>query len=644
MGVNYVSAQNLSKSYGIKKLFEGLSFGIDQGQKMALIGLNGSGKSTLLKVIAGLESPDKGQVSYRKGIQVGYLAQTPDLPPEKTIGDIVFDPSHPIQQLILSYERLLSKANPSVAEQSELEQVISQIEAQQAWDYEVNIQQILSRLEVNFLDRYFGELSGGQKKRVALAQLLIQRPDLAILDEPTNHLDLDTIEWLEKYLSSSKQSLLLVTHDRYFLESITDHIIELDQGKLYSYQGNYSYYLEKKEERLATEQVNREKAQSLYKRELEWLRRSPKARGTKSKSRIQAADVLKEQTKAKRNDQQVQFKIKGRRIGGKVMEIKKMRKAYGDLLLVDDFTYTFNRRDRVGVVGPNGVGKTTFVKLLTEEIAPDAGKVRKGETIFFGHYTQDGLVFKPDQRVIDAVREVAEEIELGKSERVSASQLLEHFLFPRAMHQARISTLSGGEKRRLHLLRILMTNPNFLILDEPTNDLDLITLRKLEEFLLDFEGCLLVVSHDRYFMDRLVDHLFVFKGEGIISDFPGSYSQYRIRIKEGEHSANSPTSKPEPQNKKLEHPPKDLGKPTRDEKDPTRTKKVKLSFKEKREFEQLELDIEQLEANKKQLLENINQGDSDYTQLSEWAQQLEEIEKKLGEKSDRWLELALYEE
>ena len=642
MGVNYVSAQNLSKSYGIKKLFEGLSFGIDQGQKVALIGLNGSGKSTLLKVVAGIESPDEGQISYRKGIQVGYLAQAPDLPPEKTIGEIVFDPSHPVQQLILSYERLLSKADPSEAEQKELETVISQIDAQQAWDYEVNIQQILSKLDVHFLDRYFGELSGGQQKRVALAQLLIQRPDLAILDEPTNHLDLDTIEWLEKYLSSSKQSLLLVTHDRYFLESITDHIMELDQGNLYSYQGNYSYYLEKKEERLVTEQVNKEKAQSLYKRELEWLRRSPKARGTKSKSRIQAADVLKEQTHSKRNDQQVQFKIKGRRIGGKVMEIKKMRKAYGDLLLVDDFTYTFNRRDRVGVVGPNGAGKTTFVKLLTEEIAPDAGKVRKGETICFGHYTQDGLEFKSDHRVIDAVREVAEEIELGKSERVSASQLLEHFLFPRSMHQARISTLSGGEKRRLHLLRILMTNPNFLILDEPTNDLDLITLRKLEEFLLDFEGCLLVVSHDRYFMDRLVDHLFVFEGAGIIRDFPGSYSQYRDSLRESTASSSQPL---EVANKKSkDQTSTELEKSGTQEKAPAKGKKGKLSFNEKREFTQLEADIDQLEASKKKLMDRINQGSSDYSQLTEWSQQLEEIEKELSKKSDRWLELAMVEE
>ena len=642
MGVNYVSAQNLSKSYGFKSLFSGLSFGIDQGQKVALIGLNGSGKSTLLKVIAGIESPDEGKISYRKGIQIGYLAQAPKLPSEKTIGEVVFDPNHPVQQLILSYERLLSKPNLNEAQQLELEQVSTQIEAEQAWEYEVNIQQILSRLHVNFLDRHFGELSGGQQKRVALAQLLIQRPDLIILDEPTNHLDLDTIEWLEKYLSTSKQSILLVTHDRYFLESITDHIMELIQGKLYSYQGNYSYYLQKKTERQATEQVNQEKAQSLYKKELEWLRRSPKARGTKSKSRIQAADVLKGQAQKVKVDQDVQLKIKGRRIGGKVLEIKKLRKAYGDTILVDDFTYTFNRRDRIGVVGPNGVGKTTFVKLMTEVVPPDSGKVRKGETIYFGHYTQEGLEFKPDQRVIDVVREVAEEIELGKSERVSASQLLEHFLFPHAMHPAKVSTLSGGEKRRLHLLRILMTNPNFLILDEPTNDLDLITLRKLEEFLLEFDGCLLVVSHDRYFMDRLVDHLFVFEGNGVIRDFPGSYSQYRAKLKETEKGAKTKVSHSQPLNE--EHTPNGKMSQSQGEKTSSIREKTKLSFKEKREFEQLEKEIQDLEATKKELHSTINAGEADYNQLIALSQQLEEVEKELSDKSDRWLELAEYVE
>ncbi|MEM9719878.1 MAG: ABC-F family ATP-binding cassette domain-containing protein [Bacteroidota bacterium] len=627
MGVNYVSAQNLSKSFGVKQLFEGLSFGIDEGQKIALIGLNGSGKSTLLKILAGLETPDTGNISFRKGLQVGFLAQAPKLPPEKTIGEIVFDPSHPIQQLILRYEQLLSIVEPSSEESEALESIIAKMESAQAWEYEVNIKQILSRLNVHLLDTPFGVLSGGQQKRVALAQLLIQRPDLIIMDEPTNHLDMDTIEWLEKYLSTSKQSLFLVTHDRYFLDSITQEIYELDQGRLYTYQGSYAYYLEKKSEREKTAKIEQEKAKSLYAKELEWLRRSPKARGTKSKSRIQAADTLKDQAQNRQADQQVQLQIKGRRIGGKVMEIKKLRKAYGDKVLIEDFTYTFNRQDRVGVIGPNGAGKTTFIKLLTEELAPDSGKVRKGDTIYFGHYTQAGLNFKPEQRVIDVVREVAEEVELSKSERVSASQLLEHFLFPHAMHQAKVSTLSGGERRRLHLLRILMSNPNFLILDEPTNDLDLITLRKLEEFLHSFEGCLLIVSHDRYFMDRLVDHLFVFEGAGEIKDYPGSYSQYRTT----KLTQTSPTKREEADKQQ---------KAVARKREKEAKKKNKLSFNEKREFEQLEIAIETLETQKIELLTQINGGEQDYEKLTTLSQNLEKLEEELEERSDRWLELA----
>ncbi|MEM6630353.1 MAG: ABC-F family ATP-binding cassette domain-containing protein [Bacteroidota bacterium] len=627
MGVNYVSAQNLSKSFGVKQLFEGLSFGIDEGQKIALIGLNGSGKSTLLKILAGLETPDTGNISFRKGLQVGFLAQAPKLPPEKTIGEIVFDPSHPIQQLILRYEQLLSIVEPSSEESEALESIIAKMESAQAWEYEVNIKQILSRLNVHLLDTPFGVLSGGQQKRVALAQLLIQRPDLIIMDEPTNHLDMDTIEWLEKYLSTSKQSLFLVTHDRYFLDSITQEIYELDQGRLYTYQGSYAYYLEKKSEREKTAKIEQEKAKSLYAKELEWLRRSPKARGTKSKSRIQAADTLKDQAQNRQADQQVQLQIKGRRIGGKVMEIKKLRKAYGDKVLIEDFTYTFNRQDRVGVIGPNGAGKTTFIKLLTEELAPDSGKVRKGDTIYFGHYTQAGLNFKPEQRVIDVVREVAEEVELSKSERVSASQLLEHFLFPHAMHQAKVSTLSGGERRRLHLLRILMSNPNFLILDEPTNDLDLITLRKLEEFLHSFEGCLLIVSHDRYFMDRLVDHLFVFEGAGEIKDYPGSYSQYRTT----KLTQTSPTKREEADKQQ---------KAVARKREKEAKKKNKLSFNEKREFEQLEIAIETLETQKIELLTQINGGEQDYEKLTTLSQNLEKLEEELEKRSDRWLELA----
>jgi len=629
-GINFLSAENLSKSYGDKTLFDSLNFGIEQGQKVALIGLNGSGKSSLLKILAGIESPDTGKVSVRKGIKIGYLPQTPNFDTHKTVSETVFDPQHPIQQLIQTYESLLATVEGDTHQAQQLDQVIAKIEAAQAWDYEVKIKQILSKLQVDMLDVPIGNLSGGQRKRVAIAQLLIQEPDLMLLDEPTNHLDLDTIEWLEKLLSISKQSLLLVTHDRYFLDATTNELFELSRENLFTYQGNYAYYLEKKSERDLAQTAQTERAKNLYSKELEWLRRSPKARGTKSKARIEAADDLKEKAQTIQQDQTVNLNIKGRRIGGKVMEIKKLNKSYGEVPIVKDFTYTFKRKDRIGIVGPNGVGKTTFIKLLTQEVEPDAGKIRKGETIHFGHYKQAGLSFKPDQRVIEVVREVAEEIELSKSERVSASQLLEHFLFPHSMHYARVATLSGGEKRRLHLLRILMTNPNFLILDEPTNDLDLITLRKLEDFLHSFDGCLIVVSHDRFFMDRLVDHLFVFRGEGQIKDFPGSYSQYRQWLEEQTPVREAKKSNVEAQTKQD------------DDNQATSKEKKKLSFKEKREFEQLEEEIAKLEQTKSELETAINSGESDYQKLTEWSDELSKVNNQIDDKSQRWLELAEY--
>ncbi len=625
-GINYLSVEGISKSYGLKTLFEGLSFGIEQGQKVALIGLNGSGKSTLLKVLARIEQPDSGRISYRNGITVSYLGQEPRFEPGKTIGDIVFDPDHPTQQLIRKYESLLHHIASEPEAQQELEDVVSQMEVSEAWDYELKIKQILTRLGVDQLDAYINQLSGGQQKRVAIAQVLIRQPDLIIMDEPTNHLDLDSIEWLEKIFSTSKQSILLVTHDRYFLDSITEEILELDRGKLFAYKGNYAYYLEKKAERTQALETQVDRAKSLYAQELEWLRRSPKARGTKAKARIDAADSLQQQSLQSTDDKTVNLRIKGRRIGGKVLEIKKLRKAFGDLVILGDFTYTFNRRDRIGIVGPNGVGKTSFIKLITGELAPDSGKVRKGETIYFGHYEQSGLTFKPDQRVIDVVREVAEEIELSKSEKISAPQLLEHFLFDYDMHYAKIETLSGGEKRRLHLLRILMTNPNFLILDEPTNDLDLITLRKLEEFLADYDGCLLVVSHDRYFMDRLIDHIFVFEGNGQIKDFPGSYSQYREWKSRQESS--SPLSEDARKVKK------------RNDKAEKSKEKTKLTFKEKRELKEIEAEIARLETEKTKLIQSLNTGEQDYEKITAISAELEQIESMLSEKSDRWLELA----
>jgi ATP-binding cassette subfamily F protein uup len=623
--MNYLSIENISKSYGDKQLFENLSFGIAQGQKMALIGINGSGKSTLLKILGGLETPDTGQVSVRKGIRIAFLPQEPDLDEDKTVAEIVFNADHPALKLIETYERLLSQPNPPA---DQLEKVTAEIHAREAWDFEVKIRSILSQLQVHFLDTYVGALSGGQKKRVAMAQALIMEPDLLILDEPTNHLDLESIEWLEKFLSSAKQSLILVTHDRYFLDSITNEIIELDGGRLYSYKGDYAYFLAKKAEREQIAEINRERASSLYKKELEWLVRSPKARTTKSKSRIEAAGVLKEKTKRSNENQEITLLVKGRRIGGKTLEIKNLRKSYGELKILDNFTYTFTRRDRVGVVGPNGVGKTTFLRLLTGEEPFDSGKIRWGETIVPGYYKQDGWRFKDNARVIEVITEAAEHVEMSQAQTLSATQLLEHFLFPRRMHSNLIETLSGGEKRRLHLLRILMTNPNFLILDEPTNDLDLITLRKLEEFLADYyEGCLVVVTHDRYFMDRMVDHLFVFEGEGIVRDYPGSYSQYRQWLTEQSKGSGSSSSSSSKSEKKEPKPRSDA------------PRKRKLSFNEKREYEQLEQDLEAGEARKQELAELLASGETDYEKLTAWTQELEQLNDSLDEKEFRLLEL-----
>lgn len=624
--VNFLSAEHISKSYGDKSLFEDLSFGLQQGQKIALIGVNGSGKSTLLKVLAGIETPDSGRVSVRKGIKIAFLPQEPQLPMDLTVSEWIFSYDQPALQLIREYEELLSEKEPTEAQQDRLQTVMSEIDIMNAWDFEVRINQILGRLDVNFLDRKIAELSGGQRKRVAMAQALIGEPELLIMDEPTNHLDLASIEWLEQFLSTSKQSLIMVTHDRYFLDSVTNEIMELDGGNLYSYKGDYAYFLQKQHEREAGHDQGVLKAQNLLRKELEWLRRSPKARGTKAKYRIDAAHELKATAQNVRDTQDIELQVKGRRIGGKVLELKKLRKAYEDLVILDDFTYTFNRKDRIGIVGPNGVGKTTFLNILIEEEAVDSGKVRKGETIVYGYYRQGGLKMKPNQRVIEVVTEAAETVELSKSQTLSAAQLLEHFLFPRHMHSAMVETLSGGEKRRLHLLRMLMTNPNFLILDEPTNDLDLVTLRKLEEFLEAFDGCLVVATHDRFFMDRMVDHLFVFEGDGKIKDFPGSYSQYRtwkgeqekIKLEEAKPVVSAPTPK------------------TKKRHDTVR----KLSYKEKREYESLETEIAEMEARKTELNQLLNSGESDYSVLTDWTQELEALADSLEEKEMRWLELA----
>jgi ATP-binding cassette subfamily F protein uup len=623
--LNLISAENLSKTYSDKPLFEGLNFGLAQGQKAALIGVNGCGKSTLMRILAGVETSDTGRVVYRSGLSIVYLPQDPYFAPGQTVREVVFSGGNEQLDLIAAYESLVERAAHDEAASEELQVVTARIDALGAWSAEAEVHAILTRLEVGNLDRRVDTLSGGQRKRIALAKAFVSNPDVLILDEPTNHLDLDTVEWLEEIMATAKQTLLLVTHDRYFLEKVTNEIIELDQGTLQRYPGSYDAYLEKKADREGQMLAEREKATSLYARELEWLRRSPKARTTKSRSRIQAAETLEEKTKAPQTVGEIQLEVYGRRIGGQVLEIKNLRKAYNDVPLVEHFTYTFNRMDRVGVVGPNGVGKTTFLKLLTGEVTPDVGKIRWGETIVPGYYRQETPVFKPNMRVIEAVTELAETVTLSKKETISASQLLEHFLFARNSHHKMVETLSGGEKRRLHLLRVLMTNPNFLILDEPTNDLDLVTLRQLESFLREYQGCLVVVTHDRYFMDQLVDHLFVFEGNGVIRDFPGNYTDYRESLREKKSS-------PEPVapvvTKASPEPPA-----------APKNRPKKLSFKEQKELENLEAEIAKKEARQTEIAALLSQG-GDYQELMQLGAELETIKAAIETMSDRWLELS----
>lgn len=626
--MNLVSAENISRNYGERVLFSGLNMGIEQGQKLALIGLNGSGKTSLLRILAGIEPPDTGRVSFRKGLKLAYLPQNPALPADWTVRDAVLHADLPAAKLVKAYETLTALPQLNQEQQQQLSLLLTEMDATDAWTYERQVGEVLSRLDVDMPDAKIETLSGGQVRRVALAQALLGDPELLILDEPTNHLDVSSIEWLENYLATAKQSILLVTHDRYFLDNVSNEILELDQGRIFYYQGDYAYFLEKKAEREVLEDRSRERAQSLFENELDWLRSSPKARTTKSRARIDRALALGERARQFRDKRQVALWVKGRRIGGKIMEIKKLRKAYGDKLLVRDFTYTFNPGDRIGIAGPNGCGKSTFLNMLMEREKPDNGKIRVGETIVFGYYEQQGMKFKPGQRVIEAVTEAAEVVEYTHSETISAAQLLEFFLFPHATHSKLVENLSGGERRRLHLLRILMLNPNFLILDEPTNDLDLLTLRKLEEFLMDYEGVLVVVSHDRYFMDRVIDHLFVFEGEGEIRDFPGSFSQYQQWL-QNEQQKKLAAQQPQAAVRAPQ-----AGAPAR-----TREKKG-LSFKEQREYEQLEAEINALEQRKVALNSLLESGETDFTKLTEWTSELQDIEKQLDDKTDRWLTLA----
>ena len=572
--MNYISVENISKSYGDRTLFKNLSFGINKNQKVAFVAKNGTGKTSILNIIAGLDTPDEGQVIQRKDIQIAYLSQNQIFDDSLSVEQTIFATENRVLPIIKQYEKALENPEDS----DNYQKAFDLMDQHNAWDFETQYKLVLSKLKLTDLYMKVGKLSGGQKKRLSLAILLINKPDLIILDEPTNHLDLEMIEWLEEYFKKEKITLFMVTHDRYFLERVCNEIIELDHGELHKYKGNYSYYLEKKEERITQEATTTNKAKNLFKKELDWMRRQPKARTTKSKSRIDDFSEIKEKAHKRRQDHTVQLEINMERLGSKIVELHKLKKSFGDLKILDGFEYVFQKGERIGVIGKNGTGKSSFLNILTDREPIDGGKVVVGETVKFGYYTQKGIVVKEGQKVIEVIKEFGEEIPLTKGRRISASQLLERFLFDKKKQYDFVEKLSGGEQKRLYLCTVLIQNPNFLILDEPTNDLDVITLNVLESFLLDFPGNLIVVSHDRYFMDKIVDSLFVFRGDGVVENFPGNYSDYRTYE----------DSKPKEKVVKVE------------KKQAVITpSKVKLSFEEKREFGSLEKDIERLGRKKK---------------------------------------------
>ncbi len=619
--MNYLSVENLTKTYGDRTIFQGLTFGIEKGQKVALVAKNGSGKSTLLKCILGTESADEGRVVFRNDIQIGYLEQAENLQPNHTVLEAVFDHDLPKMKVIKAYKEAMREKDE--AKIAALFEEISQLDA---WDFEVKVDQILSQLKLTDPNQLIDSLSGGQKKRVALAKVLIAEPDFLLLDEPTNHLDLDMIEWLEEYLSASKATILMVTHDRYFLEVIVDTIIELEDETLYTYTGNFSYYLEKKAEREEQQRVVVGKARSQFKKELEWIRRQPKARGTKQKARIEAFHETKKVAKQDLSEDELTIHTKMERLGTKIMELHNISKSYGEKTILSKFSYNFNRQERLGIVGPNGAGKSTFLKLIMAEETPDQGKIVIGDTVVFGYYSQENIQVDEDMKVIDVIREVAEFIPLEKGRELSAAQFLEQFLFPRSMHFNYVHKLSGGEKRRLKLMKVLMANPNFLILDEPTNDLDIFVLSVLENYLRHFKGCLIVVSHDRYFMDKMVDHLFVFKGQGQIKDIIGNYTKFREEEKEAAQQVNK--EKTIPQNEQA----------TAYQKQKEQKTKVKLSFKEKREFEALDTAIMELESKREELTEFLS--DPSRKDLDDVSKELAQVVQEIEVKTARWMELA----
>ena len=614
----YLQVENLTKSFGDLVLFNGISFGIAEGQRIGLIAKNGSGKTTLLNILAGKEGYDEGKITFRRDLRVGYLEQSPKYPEELTVLEACFYHGNSTVELIKEYERCMeTPGNPG------MDELLVRMEHEKAWDYERRAKQILSQLKIRDFSQKIGHLSGGQLKRVTLANILITEPDLLILDEPTNHLDLDMTEWLEEYLNRGSLSLLMVTHDRYFLDRVCSEIIEIDNRQLYSYKGNYSYYLEKRQERIEATNAEIARANNLYRTELEWMRRMPQARGHKARYREEAFYELEKVAKQRTYDANVKLDVKASYIGSKIFEADHLCKRFGDLKILDDFSYIFARYEKMGIVGNNGTGKSTFIKILMGLEKPDSGTLDIGETVRFGYYSQEGLQFNEQMKVIDVITDIAEVIELGNGKRLTASQFLQHFLFTPETQHSYVYKLSGGERRRLYLCTVLMRNPNFLVLDEPTNDLDIVTLQVLEEYLQNFKGCVIVVSHDRYFMDKVVDHLLVFKGQGDIRDFPGNYSDYRDwKLAKAEHE-------------------KEAAKPKEEKTQRVRLNdKRRMTFKERKEFEQLEKEIAALEEEKKQIEEALCSGTLSVDELTEKSKRLPLLNDELDEKTMRWLELS----
>lgn len=633
--VNYLRAENISKSYGDRVLFQNLTLSIEQGQKIALIAKNGTGKTNLLNILAGKDQSDAGgTLVVSKDIKTAYLEQDPFVPSELTVYEALFSSNNEMLAVVAAYEKAIedSENDHSEAAMNKLQYCMEAMDRLNAWDYEARIKQILTKLSIHHYEQKAGSLSGGQKKRLALARILINTPDLIIMDEPTNHLDIDMIEWLEGYLKSSDTTLLLVTHDRYFLDNVCNLIIELDEGQLYTYKGNYAYYLEKKADREFREEREIEKARNLMRKELEWIRRQPKARGTKSKSRIDAFYDLKEKAGKKVDDKKVELDMKMQRLGGKILELHHLKKAFPGKPIVNDFSYILKPGERIGIVGRNGVGKSTFLNMLMGLEQPDSGHISLGDTVVYGYYSQTGLQLKEDKRVLDVVKDIAEYITLAKGEKITAAQLCKRFLFDDKMQHTFVSKLSGGEKRRLFLLTVLMKNPNFLILDEPTNDLDIPTLNVLEEFLELYKGCLLIVTHDRYFMDKLVDHLLIFEGDGKLRDFNGNYQDYLNEMEEAKIQLREEV---------VEAKPKTLSaNDVNDTPAPVSAQPKKRSYKEQREFEQLEADIAALETQKKSFEGLLLAGSNNHEELMQWSREVENIDQQLEQKTNRWIEMS----